>query len=107
MPLFVSETAAAYFGTADLKLRTGWIIKIHKNQRAEAIASNAVIKVIGQLTHYCVMNHDADTVIAEGFRTAAAAEAYAKVIRSHGRLAKQEVSHSGSRAHDGRQARIA
>jgi len=47
------------------------------------------------------MNHDADAVIAEGFRTAAAAEAYAKVIRSHARLAKQEVTHSGARAHDG------
>jgi len=47
------------------------------------------------------MNHDADTVIAEGFRTEAAAEAYAKVIRSHGRLAKQELNHSGVRARDG------
>ena len=78
-----------------------WIIRIHKKQRAEAVASNAVIKVIGRLTYYSVMNHDADTVIAEGFRTEAAAEAYAKVIRSHGRLAKQELNHSGVRAHDG------
>lgn len=54
----------------------GWIIKIHKKQRAEAIASNAVITVIRRLMHYCVMNRDADAVIAEGFRTAAAAEAY-------------------------------
>jgi hypothetical protein len=85
----------------------GWIIKIHKKQRAEAIASNAVIKVISQLTHYCVMNHDANAIIAEGFRTVAAAEAYAKVIRNHGRLSRQDVSNSGSRVHDSRQARIA
>ena len=101
------RAVAVWSGTSNKKCKPEWIIKIHKKQRAEAVASNAVIKVIGRLTHYCVMNHDADAVIAEGFRTAAAAEAYAKVIRSHGRLARQEANRSGVRANEARQARTA
>jgi hypothetical protein len=103
---FVSRTVTPYSETTDRKHTKRWLIKIYKKQRAEAVASDAVIKVIGQLTHYCVMNNDAGAIIAEGFRTAAAAEAYAKVIRSHSRLMKQEAKHSG-RAQDGRQARTA
>lgn len=57
-------------------------MKVHKQERIEAIKANATLVVRGRQPHYFVLNYEANAVIAEGFTTRAAAERYAKTLRA-------------------------
>ncbi len=56
-------------------------MKLYPQERTKAITTNATIIVRKRKWHYCVMNLESGTVIADGFVMKRDAETYAKFIR--------------------------
>ncbi len=56
-------------------------MKLYPEERTKAITTNATIIVRKRERHYCVMNLESGTLIADGFLMKHDAEAYAKFIR--------------------------
>jgi hypothetical protein len=57
-------------------------MRVFEGERLRAISTNATIVVPGRTAPYNVETLESKAVIAEGFRTKAAAESYAKVLRA-------------------------
>ena len=64
---------------------------VYDEERAEAIRTYATIIVNGSLPSYRIENLEANTVIADGFVTRAAAEKYAQSLRDQQKQAKNQA----------------
>jgi hypothetical protein len=57
-------------------------MKVHRQERLDAMKENATLVVRESQPHFIVLNYEADAIIAEGFTTKAMAETYAKTLRT-------------------------
>ncbi len=77
-------------------------MKVHRQERLDAMKADATLVVRESQPHYIVFNYETNAVIAEGFITRAVVETYAKTLRTQqGRVATDQGLNFRSEAPSG------